>query len=127
LIYLASPHYHSIPEIVELRAIAARNYTAYLTKQGFPVYSPINHNHWLGVELSHEEWMRLDLRILRYATSVQVLCLPGWQRSKGVKIEKELAQTIGIPIAYIDQTENLKNAIGKDLWQKLSTLTLQES
>lgn len=45
--------------------------------------------------LTWQEYMRIDLELLRRATII--LLLPGWEKSRGATIEKEFATMLGLP------------------------------
>jgi len=75
--------------------------------EGYTVFSPIAHSHPIAVDLDpkltcdHEFWMRQDLPILAACKRMFVLCLPGWEHSRGVVAEMQFASAKGIPIEYI--------------------------
>lgn len=104
MIYLASPYAHPDPEIMQSRFHSVAALTADLLKRGRVVYSPIAHNHYLAVQFdmprSWDFWQTVDLPMLDLAEELYVLCLPGWQESKGVQAEIDHAQQRGIPIQY---------------------------
>lgn len=47
---------------------------------------------------SWEAYMRHDIKLLMDAD--MVVMLPGWEQSKGAKIEKQIAEQLNIPVAY---------------------------
>ena len=68
--------------------------------------SPQRHCHPIAVRvgLPHnwEFWHKFDSEMLRCASEVWVLRLPGWETSAGVKAERAIAHELGIPIKEID-------------------------
>lgn len=106
--YLASPYSHDDPEVVERREHAAAEAAAQLMLDGHVVFSPIAHSHRIadclptGHRFDHEFWLRQDLRILDSCGLLVVLCLDGWQKSKGVAREIDHARAAGIPIVYME-------------------------
>ncbi len=77
------------------------------------VISPITHNHKIeeilgvfdGGSPSGEFWYNYDASILFRCDVLWVLCLPGWEASKGVAIEISIAQQTGKPIYYFNYHE----------------------
>ena len=125
MIYLASPHWAPSKELREERALAARSLTAHFLKLGSAVFSPINHNHWLGLDLDHAMWLDLDKQYLRHCSHIYVAQLPGWENSKGIKIE--LALAIDLCIMRIDiGPKRLQEILGDETWQRLYTLTRRD-
>lgn len=106
LIYLASPY--SAPEFGtrEARYHLACRAAAKLMMNGAVVFSPIAHSHpieaWFPEIKDGEWWLRQDVAILRHCARLVVLRLDGWERSKGVAREVELAHELGIPVDFLD-------------------------
>lgn len=109
LTYLASPYSHPDPDVREVRYIAACRAAAKLMLKGVPAFSPIAHTHPIEAhgmsdlmhKPPHEFWMKQDIAILRKCEKLAVLCIDGWDRSRGVTEEIHLAQRLGIPVEYI--------------------------
>lgn len=107
-IYLAQPYSHEDDLIIQHRVNEAFKATARLMAQGKVVFSPIVHTHELSqyvpqrLAQSHAFWMEQDIAILRHASELYVLMLPGWLQSKGVAEELEIAHICGIPITYLE-------------------------
>lgn len=105
-VYLASPYTPTGSETIEDRVEAVSRYAADLMMQGHSVFSPIVHSHYVANHLSdelrldHEFWMQQDLAILRCASKMIVLKLPGWERSKGIAREIEAARKVNIPVEF---------------------------
>jgi hypothetical protein len=107
-IYLAQPYSSPDPEIIAFRVAEGFKATAKLMNEGHIVFAPIVHTHELGQhvdpELSkqHDFWMRQDIAILRHATELRVLMLPGWEESKGVAQEILVAEICMIPVTFME-------------------------
>ena len=103
--YLASPYTHANPGVRQDRYWAAVKKAAELMRGGECVFSPIAHTHEIGMLLdnsvSHEFWMAQDKAILRHADKLAVLMIDGWDASRGVREEIEIATAIGIPVEYV--------------------------
>jgi len=106
MIYLASPYSHDDPLVRKTRYLLAMECVAHLMRVGKFVWSPIVHCHELSVQHDlpgdAEFWKGYDHDFIRRADAVFVLTIPGWQESKGVKMEVAFAEMIGIPVVYIN-------------------------
>ena len=105
-IYIASPYSHLSGIVRYNRFIAVCRVAARLMEEGHVVFSPIAHSHPICEVLRPQTnpllfWMRQDLPILALAEKLVVLMLPGWDISKGVKMEMDFANEKGIPVEYM--------------------------
>lgn len=103
--YMASP-YSKWPKGIEDAFIEAAKSAAELMKRGLHVYSPITHSHPIAVHgkmdaLSHDIWMSLDLAMIDACDGMLVVMMPGWNESKGIRMEIEHAEKTGKPISYL--------------------------
>lgn len=105
LTYLASPYNHPDPVVMEERRAAACRKAGELIEAGVPVISPIAHNvaviREVGCDTGWDRWQVQDMAILQACSRIAVLCLPGWEQSKGVAAEIAEATKIGLPIEYL--------------------------
>jgi len=107
-VYLASPYTPHNGESIDERVTEACKAAASLMRSGLSVFSPIVHSHYVAdhltpeARLDHEFWMRQDLAILKSASQLYVLMLPGWRASKGVCREIAAARAVNIPVTYMD-------------------------
>ena len=62
---------------------------------GYEVKSPFDIT---DSEMSYEEYMRFDIRALTFCDCIYML--NGWQDSKGARLEKLIAEAIGLIILY---------------------------
>lgn len=106
--YMASP-YTAYPEGIEEAFHLACAVAGAFIQRGMIVFSPIAHSHPLvelgGVENTHEVWMEQDLHILAKCDALLAIKAPGWENSKGMKMEIEEAGRLGIPVIYYDLEE----------------------
>jgi hypothetical protein len=107
-IYLAQPYSSPDPAVIEYRVEHCFKATAKLMSEGRIVFSPIVHTHELGkwiperLASQHEFWMKQDIAILRHASILVILQLPGWDVSKGVAQEIMVAELCQIPITFME-------------------------
>lgn len=108
MLYLASPYSHPDPLIRKTRFLLAEQVTAQLLIRRQWVYSPIVHCHELAMrhELpgDFEFWRDYNFAMLRRCERLIVLVIPGWSDSAGVKGEMELARTLRMDIAPINES-----------------------
>lgn len=104
--YLASPYNHPDPNVMEARRASVCRKAGELIASGVAVLSPIAHNvaviREVGGETGWDRWQAQDIAMLTACDKVIVLCLPGWDESKGVAAEIEAAAQMGKPIEYIE-------------------------
>jgi len=107
--YLASPYSHPDASVRLLRFHRVVREAAKLMAAGEAIFCPIAHSHPIDHALpaieGHDFWMRQDIPILRHAAQVAVLMLEGWQASKGMARELQIADELYIPIRYIEDRE----------------------
>lgn len=105
-IYLASPYSHPSKDVRQFRMMAAAHESAKLTARA-TVYCPVLHGHHLdmfGMQAvqTHKFWMDQCFGMLEKAYELHVLCLDGWDESKGVAREIRYAVENKMPVFYID-------------------------
>jgi hypothetical protein len=106
LTYLACPYSSPDPAIRKWRYEQATKAAAWLiTSQGLNVFSPITHSHPLhelgGIAGDWATWEQFDRGYLGVSKQLVVLLLEGWDGSKGVKAETEIAQYLGLEVWYL--------------------------
>ena len=99
-IYLACPFRHPDPKVREWRVEQASKKAAELMESGYLVFSPLSHSvpisKYCRVDpCDNDFWLEQDLWILSSCDEIRVLCLPGWERSEGIKAEIETAKSLG--------------------------------
>jgi hypothetical protein len=107
--YLAVPYTHPDFAVRESRYRSANECAAQLmVEDDLVVFSPISHSHPLSQFVGaapHNFWMRQCLPFLAHADELLVLRLPGWEHSRGVAEEIDIANKLGIPVNFIDERE----------------------
>lgn len=102
LIYLACPYSDPDPAVRAQRFEAVNRAAAALMADGRYVYSPISHTHPIAVAgdlpTGFDYWEGYDRVMLGACTEVVVLALDGWQESRGVQAEMQIAAEMGLPI-----------------------------
>lgn len=105
VVYLACPYMHDNPAISAARVDLATQKAAELSLEGYNVISPLTHSdpvakllpeeyHW-----NYEFWLSRDLQLIqRCVDEIHVLCLEGWEDSKGVGMELDEADRLGLPV-----------------------------
>lgn len=105
MIYIASVYSLDADEaLMEARYQFALKLTSKFTIEGECVFSPIVHSHPMSLVYDFPRefhfWEKLDYAYLDRCTGLRVLCMPGWERSRGVTSEIAYAKKIGLPIEY---------------------------
>ena len=89
------------------RCSSAMKATAHLAACGFTIYSPIAMSHSIDKYLKRlppNFWYEFDEPMLYSAEALFVLCLEGWEESKGVATEIKIAGDRNIPILFLRET-----------------------
>lgn len=94
LVYLAGPM-SGIPEFNHPAFHAA---AAKLRAQGYSVVNPAEINP--DITKTWEQCMRRDIQAL--ADCAILALLPGWEPSKGARLEYDIAQSLGMTIIFLD-------------------------
>lgn len=115
LIYVAAPYNHPDPGIIEVRMHHITTYLAELSAYGKIAFSPLLMHYCLdkGVDIpgDYEFWRNHCLTLLSKSNLLDVLMLPGWDTSEGVKDEIDFAKLNNIPISY--NTRDLRGILLK--------------
>ena len=101
LTYLASPYSHPDADLRLQRFDAACSTAAALYQKGRTVYSPIVNGHPLvryGLPTHWGFWSKHDRIFLNACSELVVLSIPGWEESRGVQCEIEIARSLGKPV-----------------------------
>ena len=105
LIYLASPYSHPSEEtrIERFRSVCAT--AAKLMAKGYKIFSPIAHTHPIAeagqLPTGWDYWDSYDRAILSCCKEIWVLRLKGWEFSKGIGAELDIAKELGLTIRFL--------------------------
>jgi hypothetical protein len=106
MIFLSSPYTSADPLESEARYLQTREFTAKKLREGFALFSPITYcvplSHEYQFPTDYEYWLRFNMKMLKAARELWVLQLPGWDMSKGVTVEIEIAMHLFLNITYFD-------------------------
>jgi len=101
--YLACPHSHDDENVRTARYKASIVAMGWLMNSGEMIFNPLSHATEFGINMANwEYWLKLDVIIIRkLCSSMTVLMIDGWEESKGVSMELELARNLKLPIRYL--------------------------
>ena len=102
LTYLAVPYSDIDPDVRAARFQMANIAAASLMRNGHKVFSPISHTHPIAqagnLPRGWDYWQAYDRIFLEMSGLVVVLQIDGWEASKGVAGEVEIARRLAIPV-----------------------------
>ena len=104
--YLATV-YSQHPQGIHVAFEDAARAAAWFVGMGVTVFCPIAHTHPIAIHgdldpRDHAIWIPLDKPFMRSAQGLIVVKMPGWEKSKGIKIEIEEFEKAKKPIFYFD-------------------------
>lgn len=122
--YVASPYTTTSDKLRELRAQLAMHFAARLRAQLHGagkhvfVFSPIAHSHEMaeymeahGCPVHDDEFWRVENEaVLERSETLIVLCLDGWEQSKGVTREIEFAEKRGMRVLFLGYSAQIPEA-----------------
>lgn len=96
--------------LLKKRVDYTRKRLAEFLKQGYHVYSPISHCYEVSLEhdlpQEYDWWQEQDRHFVERAEEVWVLAMnddvAGYKVSKGISDEVAYAESLGIPVKFID-------------------------
>ena len=109
LIYLASPYSHDQAAIRQWRFDVACKAAACLMRDGLAIFSPIAHSHVIaqhGLPKGWDFWEPYDRLLLGACGGMIVLTMPGWNESKGIIAELQIAAESYKPIWFLSARGN---------------------
>ena len=105
IIYLACPYTHPDRTVVEYRVEAVTQAAARLIEKGSIVFSPLTLTHPINDLMLEPQgsdyWVSFDEAFMEHCSEIQVLMLPGWDSSKGIRREMEFFTSRGRKLSYI--------------------------
>lgn len=107
MIYLASPYSHPSKNVREHRYLMARGFTLWALRNSLAIFSPIVYGKDMEqqIGMNFEAWQILNDSMVKVCPQFWVLTLDGWEESKGVAHEIELARSLGRSIVYAEPRE----------------------
>lgn len=108
--YLACPYSHPNPQVEKERLETVTRAAYLLMQKEIYVFSPLTHNlpiDRLGRRGNWQTWSTFDHEMLSRCDRLLVLKLPGWEESLGVAAEIAHAQSLGLPIEWLEPEEVL--------------------
>ena len=129
-IYLASPYSDPNEKVMKHRYEQLHDVALTCFLNQVPVFSPILHWHPTSLQMgnnrpySFEHFRAQNYGMIFQAHELWVLCLPGWQQSKGVAEEMRFATDLSKRVVLLeeDQVESECISIRQALDQRLSSL-----
>ncbi len=103
ILYISGPYSAGYGRSVEDNIAVARRYAVAAANAGWMPFTPhLNTAHFEDScpNVSHEEWLDGDLTILRALShaNVAVLLLPGWEGSRGARLERDWAIRLNLEV-----------------------------
>jgi hypothetical protein len=99
LLYVSGPYTAYEDRTVQDNVVQARDIAAAFWKQGHAVICPHLNTHWpefVYDGLTWEDFMKGDLQMI--ARCDGMVMTPDWEKSRGARIEREYAESLGMPI-----------------------------
>lgn len=109
--YLAIPYTDPDPEVMRQRFELANCMAAEFMQRGLLIYSPISHSHPIaqyGMPLDWEYWQHYGKEILAICDELIIIMADGWEVSKGIKAEFDIAFKRGMVISYVHPLNIIK-------------------
>ncbi len=106
LFYLASPFSHADKDVEQQRYDEIVRIGAELTNRGFSLIEPIamsfvaSRRH--GLPGGYQFWKDRDRLFISKCDGVIVAMMPGWSDSVGVNDEVAYAETLGLPVFFLN-------------------------
>lgn len=105
-VYVASV-YTQDPEGTEHAFDNANKTAAWLASKGVKVFAPISHSHPISKLIpkemnTHAFWMAQDYPMVRHAAALVFTRMPGFEKSKGMRMEKNWANKQGKPVYFLE-------------------------
>ena len=101
MIYIACPYWHPAPEVRSYRRKIAVSYADMLTRAGVLNYSPLTYTErYANEDIPEDYWIRHGLEMVKACDEMHILCMPGWEESRGIKGELRAARENNLKVMY---------------------------
>ncbi len=104
-VFVIVPYTHANPKVVTSRVNAINSYLVSLAYKNIVCYSTVSSWHAIATEhkmnTTFKYWKKHCKQLIACSTRVEVLTLPGWDKSEGVTGEIDIATYLGKPITFI--------------------------
>lgn len=108
LIYIASPYSHLDTDVREYRFERVREFTVHMMQRGFVAFSPIVYAHEMAqthsLPTDFEYWQHFNETMMRRSDAICLLCLPGWEESRGITHELDFARDNSLSVFQYNPT-----------------------
>lgn len=109
MIYLASPYTDRSRIVMRTRFKDACKAAGAFARHNVRVYSPIAHSHPIAIAsslpTSWQYWKGHSEEMLAMCDELWILMLDGWDKSRGVLAEIEIAVRLALPIRYVSPAD----------------------
>ena len=109
MIYLASPYTAPTKEREEENYQSVLRFVGRLLAKRHKVWSPVVHNHVAALlydlPTDHLFWKDYNRDFIRRCDELWVACIGDWAHSAGIEYEINLANTLGIPVKWIHESD----------------------
>ena len=102
--YIAGPYSAGTIEGIEQNVKQAIKIGAKYARKGYAVHTPHANSHYMDQYfnqdglLGYEDWLEKDIAVITRCDVV--VFIPGWENSKGARIEHMIARALGKKIIY---------------------------
>lgn len=114
LAYLAVPYSHDDTKVMQERFEKVNIVAAKLMENGELIFSPISHCHPIklvgNLPREFDYWLDFDSTFLRMCHKLYVLKLDGWENSKGVHEELNMAEDLGMTVEFLNFEDFVEKA-----------------
>lgn len=121
IVYLACPYSHASMDVRIQRFEESARAAAHLIHQGRFVYSPITMTHPIDLVMAEEGdtmgsdyWVDFDEAFMALCSEMIILCLPGWDQSRGIAREIEYFKKMSKSVHYLEFDKGSYRLINDD-------------